>query len=233
MFYVDKPKILVTTQYEDGADRASLRLAYADAIIKAGGIALAALPVTDTRYVKELTDTADGLLFTGGDDIAPELYKEERTEKCGLVSLVRDEFEIQAVKAALDKGIPVLGICRGIQVINVALGGSLHQHIDGHMQKLDKMEPSHFVTLTESPLSDIYPKRCSVNSFHHQAVKRVGEGLRICAVSDDGCTEAVFMPGHPFFVGVQWHPEHMTESYSGAGKLFEAFVKAARLNMKK
>ena len=233
MFYINKPKILITTQYEDGADRASLRLAYADAIINAGGVALAVLPVADSTYIQELTDTADGLLFTGGDDIAPELYGEKRTEKCGLVSEVRDEFEIKAIKLAHKKGIPVLGICRGIQVMNVAFGGSLYQHKDGHMQKLDKREPSHFVTLTESPLSDVYPKRCRVNSFHHQAVNRVGDGLRICAVSDDGCTEAVFLPEHPFFVGVQWHPEHMTGSHTGAKKLFEAFVNAARSNMKK
>ena len=233
MFYIKKPKILITTQYEDGADRVSLRLAYTDAIINAGGIALAVPPVTENRYVKELIDTADALLLTGGDDVAPELYGEERTEKCGLVSLMRDEFEISVVRLAHKKGIPVLGICRGIQVMNVALGGSLYQHIDGHTQKLDKNKSSHFVTLTESPLSDIYPKRCRVNSFHHQAVKRVGDGLRICAVSDDGCTEAIFLPEHPFFVGVQWHPEHMTKNDTGARKLFEAFINAARLNMKK
>ncbi len=233
MFYINKPKILITTQYEDGADRASLRLAYTDAIINAGGIALAVLPVTNSRYVKELIDTADALLLTGGDDIAPELYGEERAEKCGLVSLTRDEFEIRAVRLARKKRIPVLGVCRGIQVMNVALGGSLYQHTDGHMQKLEKNEPSHFVTLTESVLSGIYPKRCKVNSFHHQAVKQIGEELRICGVSDDGCTEAIFLPEHPFFVGVQWHPEHMTKNDTGARKLFESFIEAARHNMKK
>ncbi len=232
MFYIERPKILLTTQYDDGADRVSLRLAYTDAVISAGGLALALPPVIDGGYIEEVIDTADALLLTGGDDVAPELYGEKRDPRCGFVSLLRDDFEIKAVRLALEKGLPVLGICRGIQVMNVALGGSLYQHIDGHMQKLDKSEPYHLVTLTESVLSGIYPKRCRVNSFHHQSVKQAGEGLRICAVSDDGCTEAVFMPGHRFFVGVQWHPEHMIKNDTGAKRLFEAFVKAARTNIK-
>ncbi len=232
MFYI-KPKILITTQYEDGADRASLRLAYTDAVINAGGLALALTPITDLGYIEELVSAADAILLTGGDDVAPELYGEERTERCGPVSYLRDDFELKLVGLAVQKGIPVLGICRGIQVMNVALGGSLYQHMGGHMQELDKSQPSHFVTVTGSPLFECYGGRSRVNSFHHQALKRVAEGLRICAVSDDGCTEAVFMPNHPFFVGVQWHPEHMTKSDTGANKLFEIFVNAARLNIKK
>lgn len=232
MFYI-KPKILITTQYEDGADRVSLRLSYTDAVISAGGLALAVPPTADAGYTEELADAADAILLTGGDDVVPELYGEERTERCGPVSYLRDAFELKLVGLAVQRGIPTLGICRGIQVMNVALGGSLHQHMDGHMQRLDKSEPSHFVTITGSPLLECYGGRGRVNSFHHQALKRVADGLRICAVSDDGCTEAVFMPDHPFFVGVQWHPEHMTKSDTGAARLFEAFASAAGLNMKK
>ncbi len=233
MFYIIKPKILITTQYEDGADRVSLRLAYTDAVIKSGGIALAVSPTADAIYIEELAQTADAVLLTGGDDVAPELYGETRDERCGLVSDLRDDFEIKTVRLAAGKGIPLLGICRGIQVMNVALGGSLHQHIEGHTQSLDKSEPSHFVTVTASPLLECYGGRSRVNSFHHQSVKKVANGLRMCAVSDDGCTEAVFMPEHPFFIGVQWHPEHMTKSSAGTKRLFDAFIDAARCNMRK
>ena len=233
MFYIERPRILITTQYEDGADRVSLRLAYTDAIIKSGGVALATPPTTDVGYIEELVGAADAILLSGGDDVAPELYGEERTEGCGLVSELRDSFELVTVRLAAEKGIPTLGICRGIQIMNVALGGSLYQHLDGHMQKLCKSEPSHFVTVTGSPLLECYGGRSRVNSFHHQAVKKAADGLRICAVSDDGCTEAVFMQGHPFFIGVQWHPEHMTKNGTGAKRLFDAFVEAARLNKRK
>ena len=229
---MDRPKIFITTQYEDGSDRASLRLAYAEAIISAGGMALALLPSRDERYLDDLADTADALLLTGGDDVAPELYGEERGDKCGLVSHLRDDFEIKLARLAQAKEIPTLGICRGIQVMNVAFGGSLYQHLEGHIQKNDSSEPFHFVALNDSVLTRIYPKRCFVNSFHHQAVKRVGEGLGICGVSEDGTVEALVMQGHPFFVGVQWHPELMTKNDTGARRLFEVFVDAARINMK-
>lgn len=222
-----RPKILLTPQHEENSDRVSLRLAYTDAVINAGGLPLAVSLFEDDEYIKELMHTADGLLLTGGDDVAPELYGETRTDKCGAVSALRDAFEIKAARLAAEKKVPVLGICRGIQVMNVAFGGSLYEDMGGHMQRENKSSPSHFVTVTSSPIFDIYGKRSRVNSFHHQAVKRIGDGLRICAVSDDGYTEAVFLPGHPFFVGVQWHPEHMVRTDASAAKLFEKFVKCA------
>ena len=229
---MERPRILITTQYEDGADRATLRLTYTNAIIQAGGLALAATPINDATYVEELVSAADGILLIGGDDVAPELYGEKQSEMCGLVSHLRDSFEISIAKLAATRGVPTLGICRGIQVMNVALGGSLFQHIDGHMQTLPKSEPSHFVNITDSPMLGICGKRSAVNSFHHQAVNRVAKELEICALSDDGNVEAVFMPSHPFFIGVQWHPELMIKTDTGAKRIFEEFVSAARQNKK-
>ena len=222
-----KPLIMLTPQYEDGSDRTSLRLAYADAVIGAGGIPFALSMKSGDGYIHELLDCADGLLLTGGDDVAPELYGEERTGECGAVSVLRDSFEIKALQYAAERNMPVLGICRGIQVMNVAFGGTLYQDMKGHMQSENKNKPSHFVTVVSSPLSKIYPRRARVNSFHHQAVKRTAKRLCACAVSDDGYTEAVYMPGKAFFIGVQWHPEHMTVADPYAALLFRKFTEAA------
>ncbi len=136
---------------------------------------------------------------------------------------MRDNFEIKMIKASLEAGIPVLGICRGIQVMNVALGGTLYEDMCGHKQGLDRHMPSHSVS-TSGALSGIYPPVAKVNSFHHQAVKDVAPSLDKCAESDDGYTEGIYMPSHTFFVGVQWHPEHMLESDMSAKRLFETFI---------
>lgn len=166
---------------------------------------------------------ADGLLLSGGDDVATELYGEVRTEKCGPVSELRDEFEISLIKKAVSKNIPILGICRGIQVMNVALGGTLYEDMPNHKQSTPNFMPSHKVDIS-GILESIYPKEANVNSFHHQAVKKTAQGLEICAISYDGYIEGIYKKNHPFFIGVQWHPEHMINNDVYAKRLFETFV---------
>lgn len=218
-----KPIILLTSQHDDRDDKVSLRFSYTDAVIESGGVPFALTLSDNDEYIKDALACADGLMLTGGDDVAPELYGDVRTDKCGPVSPMRDKFEINSVKAAVEMKLPVLGICRGIQVMNVAMGGTLFEDIARHKQNKPYHEPHHAVSVT-SPLSKIYPKSAWVNSFHHQAINRVAPELEVCAVSEDGCVEAVYLPSHPFFLGVQWHPERMVKNDASALKLFDEFV---------
>ncbi|MBQ7821589.1 MAG: gamma-glutamyl-gamma-aminobutyrate hydrolase family protein [Clostridia bacterium] len=218
-----KPIILLTPGHEDGDDKLYMKFSYVDAIIKAGAVPLIAGLDTDEDYISTALASVHGLLLTGGDDIDPSIFGEEKSDKCGPVSDLRDLFELRALKLALEYGMPVLGICRGAQVMNVALGGTLYQDMPGHRQSGAYHEPHHSVTVTE-PLSEIYPEHSPVNSFHHQAIKKQANGLRVCAESDDGYIEGVYMPGHPFFVGVQWHPERMIQTDAAARRLFEKFT---------
>lgn len=181
----------------------------------------------------ELFEGLDGLLLTGGTDVSPAKYGEAPVPECQEPDLERDELEINLVKKALEKDLPVFGICRGIQLLNVALGGTLIQHLDTSerhkSQAPDKAFVIHEVTVEEgTKLSKIVGAgKIGVNSRHHQAVKKVGKGLVISARStEDDVIEAVEMPGKKFVVAVQWHPEDQVNNSDSARKLFLAFTKA-------
>lgn len=218
-----KPLIGLTPQYDDGDVKFSLKLAYSEAIIKAGGIPFVIPINTKKEYVEEVLEKIDGVLITGGDDVDPARYGEERTEKCGSISPVRDEFELTVAKLAYRKKIPTLGICRGVQVMNVAFGGTLYEDMPGHMQTLPRDEAVHAVALT-GILNEICGESINVNSFHHQAVKDVSPDMTVCAMSDDGYVEGIYLKDAEFYVGVQWHPEHMINNHIHAEKLFKAFI---------
>jgi putative glutamine amidotransferase len=157
-------------------------------------------------------DDLRGILFSGGGDVDPALYGEENRYSRGVIRS-RDEMEIFLINEALKRGIPVLAICRGLQIVNVALGGSLYQDLPKELglfsHRGEEDDAVHRVVLENEPnlLSPIGEKNMEVNSSHHQAIKKVGKGLRIIARSEDGVIEALEYPGHPFFLAVQWHPE--------------------------
>jgi putative glutamine amidotransferase len=181
---------------------------------------------------------ARGLLLTGGIDVTPALYNEPVSQQVGATDHHRDDFELKLLREALDRDMPVLAICRGHQLLNVALGGSLLQHIEGgaHEDDEDHVSAQHDATLVPgTKLHDVYrTERIHVNSRHHQAVTpgRVAKGLTVSATTDDGLIEALESDAHRWVVSVQWHPErpdlHIPGFDAEARRLFEAFAAAVR-----
>ena len=221
---MDKPIVILTPSPEENGDSFFLKQSYIEACEEAGILPLV-LPIgIEKEAVRGILSSADGLLLTGGGDVDPRLYGEEKDERCGTPSQLRDTLELDAVEIALELGLPVFGICRGVQVMNVALGGTLHQHIDGHRQTGEYHEPHHKVTVSDV-LEGIYPKTAYVNSFHHQVINKLADKLELCAMSEDGYIEGVYMPCHRFFVGVQWHPERMVRTDGAARRLFCEFAR--------
>ena len=176
--------------------------------------------------------SCDGLLLPGGADVEPALYGRKREERCGKPNKLRDENEFAIFNAFITTGKPVLGICRGFQLINAICGGTLHQDIAdirkcNHSDFLKRAKPVHSVTVNKNTrLFDIFQKtEVGVNSLHHQAVENVGDNLTVSAVSEDGFVEGLELDNHPFCVAVQWHPEHMSKNDALQQKLFNEFVK--------
>jgi len=180
----------------------------------------------------------DGMLFGGGKDINPKYYQEV-LKYPGLAQIdeKRDAFEFELFDRAHRRGLAILGICRGIQMINVKFSGTLYQDLNtearverDHMQSAARSEPTHIVTLTdpESRLGETFKGSCLVNSLHRQAIKRLGRGLKATAHSEDGLVEAVeSADDYPFLLAVQWHPEEMVD-LPESRKLFENFVAKCR-----
>lgn len=186
---------------------------------------------------RALAGDFDGVLFAGGEDVDPKLYGEQTKYSSVHVSRARDEFELALLDRALEPGLPILGICRGTQIINVKFGGTLIQDLKSdagvaleHKQAGSRGETTHAVTLTEpeSHLGEAFQGSCSVNSLHHQAIKRVGRGLKVTAYSEDGLVEAVEAAAeYPFLLAVQWHPEEMVDRPEQRN-IFKQFVARCR-----
>lgn len=221
-----RPLIGITPQYDTAQSRAWIRSTYVNAVIAAGGIPVMLDQYTDRDTVVALVDRLDGILFSGGCDIHPAYYGEAIDPKCGTISDARDAFEEMLFSVIDQSSIPVLGICRGIQALNVFAGGSLHQHIDNHQ------DTRHTVKIAaDSRLAAILGKTEIVsNSYHHQAVKVPAPGFAVTAHADDGTLEAIERTGERFFIGVQWHPEMMAEEEQKA--LFRAFTDACTVYAK-
>lgn len=206
---------------------ALLHNAYVDAVVRAGGIPVLLPP--QEHGAAEVIARLDALVLSGGSDIGPERYQQQPHPQTKVVRPWRDDWELRLFRHALDAGLPVLGVCRGAQLLNVALGGTLDQHVPdtvGHQRHLP--EPGIFgqtrVTLRAgSALAGLLGPEVKVACYHRQAIDQVAAGLEVTGRSDDGTVEAVELPGRRFVVGVQWHPERDT----GDLRLFEALVAAA------
>ncbi|MBP3410566.1 MAG: gamma-glutamyl-gamma-aminobutyrate hydrolase family protein [Clostridia bacterium] len=209
---------------------------YVSAIAESGGIPLI-LPLTeDEVLLDELTASCDGFLLTGGYDISPALYGQEKLPVCGEGTEVLDRMEAALIPRILAADKPVLGICRGLQFLNVSLGGTLWQDLPtqnpseiGHRMEAPYDRFVHLAVQPEdSPLLRIIPEReFRVNSAHHQAICTLGEGLFPAAYSEDGLVEAICLPGKSFVYAVQWHPEDLYRINANAAALFRALVAAA------
>jgi putative glutamine amidotransferase len=202
-------------------ETALIPLDYVRKVERAGARALLVPPSLDA--VEETLDALDGVVFTGGSDLDPELYGEEpHAETTGVVRL-RDEAELALLRAALERDMPVLGICRGIQVLNVAMGGDLEQHLDGHRHDPPGQFVRHDVDIERGTrLASMLGERTTVMSHHHQGLKTLAPGLVETAHADDGLVEAVEAPERRFTVGVLWHPEASEDA-----RLFESLVAEA------
>ena len=192
--------------------------------------------------LRPIYERLDGILIPGGADVDPSVYGEARHERCEVSDPPRDRVELQLIRWALEDGKPVLGICRGIQLINLAAGGTLYQDLAAQLegsvkhdyfpgQGFERDALTHDVMIEEdSTLAGVYGAgRVRVNSMHHQAIKGLGEGVVVTARSiDDGVIEGIEVPAHPFMVGVQWHPEALAVGDEVTRVLFDQFVAAAR-----
>jgi putative glutamine amidotransferase len=202
---------------------------YPKAIDAAGAIPVVLAPIA-LAAVPSLVGRLDGLCLAGGPDLDPTLYGAlERHPELGATNAEHDAFELAVARAADAAGLPILGICRGAQALNVARGGTLHQHVAGHRQTESAGTPTQRVAVApDSLLAAITGAgdALAINSFHHQAVDVLGAGLRIVARAADGTVEAVEDPSRPFVLGVQWHVETLT-ARAEQGALFTALVAAA------
>lgn len=214
-------------------DRAFVYTTYVEAVRRAGAVPLLIPPQPENA--NELIETLDGVLLAGGFDCDPTVYGEEPHPTVEPMDPRRQANDVTLAKIARDSGIPTLGICLGMQVMNVAAGGTLIQDIDSqHDTEIrhasDPMDRARHDVIVEkgTQLASVLPAgEWNVNSSHHQAVRKVGQGLRVTALAPDGVVEGLEDPRHPFYLGVQWHPEDMSGEGS-ATALFAAFIEAAR-----
>ena len=216
-----------------------VRNQYLQSVTRAGGIPVL-LPISvDEADIREVFDRLDGLLITGGADIDPKLYGEEKSPACGELAPERDRLEMMLAKLAVAHDLPTLGICRGCQVLNVVYGGTLIQDIptelgipmDVHRQPEDYAVVTHGVTVEPGTLLEKIEGagEIRVNSRHHQAVKALGQGLLLNGRStEDGIVESFCDPSKRFMLAVQWHPEMLSHERPEALALFRALVDAAR-----
>ena len=215
-----KPLIALTPQVEVEG-RCWMNPDYLNSVLRAGGVGVV-LPVTnDEETLAEIARRFDGFIFTGGPDVDPVLYGQKKEDFCGEICAQRDEMELKLFQLAYDLDKPILGICRGIQLINVALGGTLYQDLPSQLPSevphrvLEKplARETHEIQVEDLPFGDL-PRKLMVNSRHHQAIDRLAPGLKVRARAADGVIEAVYEAQKPWVRAVQWHPENFQNELS-------------------
>ena len=233
-----RPRVLVTTS-QSARERPLRRVDaltgqnYASALVRTGLLPTLA-PTLPAELAAELLDAVDGVVFSGGADVDPARFGQRPSRNLGVVDAQRDAFELALYHAARERGLPILGICRGIQLIAIAAGGTVHQHLQDvpdtcqHEQRDPGGDPLHTIQLTApSVLLDVFGTRSvTVNSYHHQAVDAVPDGLRVTARAEDGVIEALEADAGSFVLAVQWHPEMAFDRHPAQLAPFVAFARA-------
>ncbi|MFD4557172.1 gamma-glutamyl-gamma-aminobutyrate hydrolase family protein [Streptomyces sp. NPDC058469] len=208
-----RPLIGVSTYLEARArwgtwelEAALLPAGYPRLVQRAGGL-VAMLPPDSPEHAAATVARLDALVIAGGPDVEPTRYGADRDPRTGPPAAARDAWELALIEAALTAGIPLLGICRGMQLLNVAVGGTLVQHLDGHAETPGVFGHHPVKPVPGTLYASAVPEETSVPTFHHQAVDRLGAGLVVSAWAEDGTPEAVELPSADWVLGVQWHPE--------------------------
>ena len=234
-----KPIIGLTASLELGRDAYDIELADSEAILAAGGLPIMLPHLMDEADIDEIAEHIDGLFLAGGYDIDPTLFGEEPHPNLGVIIPSRDAFELALTKKVLELKKPILGVCRGAQILNIAVGGDMYQDITTqvktdllqHQQKAPRFHGSHFVHVTEGSLLHRLTglERLKVNSRHHQANRQVPQPMIVSGISSDGIVEAIESTKHHFALGVQWHPENMARAADPASLgIFKGFIEACR-----
>lgn len=234
-----KPVIGILPQYEVETKRIKIEEFYVKAIQKEGGIPILLPLYQEISDIVALLPEIDGVLYPGGPDVSPFYWGEDSAWECRVIQPARDQLEIELLPYILALKKPILGICRGLQVLNIALGGDIYQDIEhlksdttnvGHYQKSRGDVPTHYVNVCKDTLLHNIVKldKIMVNSYHHQVIRTVAKGLEITGYSNDGYTEAVTMREYPFFLGVQWHPEELYEGDKTSQLIFQTFIQACQ-----
>lgn len=242
MSFKNKPVIGISTNILTitdkpfvGHERIYVNQGYVESVTRAGGIPLLLPIVKDLQLFSQILPMIDGLLLTGGQDVHPLHYNEEPHPKLGRTVEDRDKLEFSILSQMQEQKKPILGVCRGMQLINVAFGGTLYQDIPDqiplstlkHAQEEAPQSATHKINIVKGSFLEtlIGDTTFSCNSLHHQAVKDLASGFIVNAKADDGVIEAIVHTGPSWIVGVQWHPEMLIDTYPVMNKLFEAFIK--------
>jgi len=210
---------------------------YIKAITASGGAPILLPYTTDDESIDRFIEICDGFLFSGGADIEPERYREPPSPFCGITRPYRDELDFKTFHNVMATYKPILAICRGAQLVNVALGGTLYQDIPSeyktemlHRQAEPVTSPSHEVNvIPNTPLYSLTGKtRITANSFHHQAIKKLADGCKIMATADDGIIEAIYLSEKQYLRAYQWHPERLCDINDDNRMIFEDFINVCR-----
>ena len=230
------PIIALTPSWDEEQQRLSVPQTYVSAVLHAGGTPIVIPHIDDPARACAAFDCADALLLTGGDDVDPTCYGEERLPCCGALTPRRDRLELVLIAHALQKGLPILGICRGMQILNAALGGTLYQDIAEQYGTALK-HPCNDIPTGDAHAVRYVPHttlhaimgldESMVNSRHHQAVKMLAPGMRACAYAPDGLVEAMEADDGRPILAVQWHPEGLFDRLTEQGRIFSWLMKEA------
>lgn len=224
-------KILITPYVKEDNKYLQIKQFYTNALMQRGALPILVPITTNTSILDRYLEDADGLLLSGGVDVDPQYYDEPKKETCNFTHTAQDETGMYLIKRAIEKKLPIFGICRGMQLLNVYFGGSLYQDLNTelteimeHNTELKDGELSHEVSIEKGTLLHdlIQHDTMQVNTYHHQAVKTLGKGLTVNAVATDGIIEA--FEGPDGLLAVQWHPEVLQHHHAPHAKLFDYFV---------